>query len=251
MFHDAVMWLIFFVVFIMYIKKPNLSVKIFGLVMLTSLILLIQAFKQDYRQRIWVDGETANLKTISEVGSEKVNSDILIGENNLLNTLSRSNQAWIFASTVDNMNKTNDFQGLKNVSLYLEAAILPRFLSRNKIKSGERTIFNKFSGHEVSAGTAMGLGIFADGYIAYGNWGVYFFTFFLGLIFSIIFKIIEHWISISPIYMLLLLPILNYAVRPDCELQTTINHIVKSIIVFGVLVNFSKYKFSLDSVYSK
>jgi hypothetical protein len=40
---------------------------------------------------------------------------------------------------------------------------------------------------------------------------------------------------------------LNYAVRPDCELQTTINHLAKSIVVFGALVYFTKNRFTLDS----
>jgi hypothetical protein len=93
----------------------------------------------------------------------------------------------------------------------------------------------------------MGLGIFADGYIAYGAWGVYIFGFALGLIFSLTFKLVERWTKISPFYVLLLLPMLNYAVRPDCELQTTINHLVKSIVVFGALVYFTKNRFTLDS----
>lgn len=93
----------------------------------------------------------------------------------------------------------------------------------------------------------MGLGIFADGYIAYGAWGVYIFGFALGLIFSLTFKLVERWTKISPFYVLLLLPMLNYAVRPDCELQTTINHLAKSIVVFGALVYFTKNRFTLDS----
>jgi hypothetical protein len=36
--------------------------------------------------------------------------------------------------------------------------------------------------------------------------------------------------------MLFLFPILNYAVRPDCETQTTINHLVKSMFIYWLLV---------------
>ena len=84
-----------------------------------------------------------------------------------------------------------NFQGLTNVNKYLEAAILPRFLAPNKIKAGSQEIFNNFSGHFINEGTAMGLGIFADGYIAYGTWGVYIFGFALGLIFSLTFNSIS------------------------------------------------------------
>jgi hypothetical protein len=93
----------------------------------------------------------------------------------------------------------------------------------------------------------MGLGIFADGYVAYGAWGVYIFGFVLGLIFSLTFKLVERWTKVSPFYVLLLLPLLNYAVRPDCEMQTTINHLFKGIFLYSFLVYLTRKRFTLDS----
>jgi hypothetical protein len=247
LFHDSIMWVIFFFLFYLYVNKPRIALKFTGTLVLIFLVLLIQAFKQDYRQRVWIGGEVASIETISDVGLGKANSEVLVGEANLLGTLNRGNQAWIFASTVDNMDRTNDFQGMNNVNLYFESALLPRFLAPNKITSGNKEIFNKFSGHQINSGTSMGLGVFADGYIAYGQIGVYLFTFFLGLLFSFTFKLIQSWSNISPFYVLLTLPILNYAVRPDCELQTIINHLTKSMVVFGIFVNLSKYQFTLDN----
>lgn len=247
MFHDSIMWLFFFVIFLMYTIKPTLRVKLLGAFCLVILILFIQVFKFGFRQQFKSEEQEANLDFISSVIGQSSNSESIIGTDNLLSTLNRGNQAWIFASTVDRMDRYKDFQGLNNVNKYIEAAFLPRFLAPNKLSSGNKEIFNQFSGHTINEGTSMGLGIFADGYIAYGDWGVYIFTFFLGLIFSLTFKLVEKWTKISPFYVLLLLPILNYAVRPDCELQTTINHIVKSIFLFGVLVFFTKKKFTLET----
>lgn len=247
MYHDALMWLIFFVIFYVYTNKPSMKKKIFGAIGLMIFILFIQSIKSTYREKTWNGEEAADLTTIAQVSSESVNSNLITGEVNLLGTLNRGNQAWIFASTVDHMDRVKDFQGLNIVRKYFESALLPRFLAPNKIKSGDKEIFNQFSGHSLNEGTSMGLGVFADGYVAYGTWGVYLFGFTLGLIFSLTFKLIEKWTIISPIYVLMLLPMLNYAVRPDCELQTTINHLVKSIIVFGFLVSLTKHRFTIDS----
>jgi hypothetical protein len=134
------------------------------------------------------------------------------------------------------------------VSRYFEASLLPRFLAPNKLRSGENTLFNKFSGHLINDNTSMGLGVFADGYIAYGSMGVYVFGFALGLIFAITFKIIEKWSDFSPYYALLLLPILNFAIRPDGELLTTLNHLFKSILLYSMLVYLSRKRFTLASV---
>lgn len=247
MYHDAIMWVIFFGLFYIYALKPTFRTKLIGIISIITLLLLTQAVKFAYREQVWQGGKEATLTTVAEVGSSKASSDQLLGEDNLLNTLNRGNQAWIFASTVNNMDQNKNFQGLTNVNKYLEAALLPRFLAPNKLTSGNKEIFNEFSGHTINEGTSMGLGIFADGYIAYGAWGVYIFGFALGLIFSLTFKLVDRWTKVSSFYVLLLLPLLNYAVRPDCELQTTINHLFKGILLYGFLVYLTRKRFTLDS----
>jgi hypothetical protein len=253
MYHDAIMWLIFFAMYYTYFNKPSIKVKILGLFGLIIFVLFVQSIKGIYRSQVWSGEKDASIETIAGIGTDLASSDEVTNEQNLLSTLNRANQAWIFASTIDRMDRYGDFQGMNNVNLYLEAALLPRFLAPNKIKSGGesgRNIFNQFSGHELHEGTSMGLGIFADGYIAFGKSGVLIFGFFLGLMFSLVFKLIEGWTNISAFYVFFLLPILNYAVRPDCELQTTINHMVKGIVIFGLLVYLTKRRFvifSLDS----
>jgi hypothetical protein len=251
MYHDVLMWLVFFGLFFTYSKKLSMSVKLLGVIFIVTLILFVQSLKGIYRSEVWGGEKEATLNTVYELGSEQAKSETLLGEQNLLSTLNRGNQAWIFASTVDHMDKSGEFQGLATVQEYLTAAILPRFLAPNKIKAGSRDIFNKFSGHYLNEGTAMGLGVFADGYIAYGDWGVYLFCFVLGLIFALTFKLVEQWSKVSPFYVLFLFPLLNYAVRPDCELQTTINHLTKGILVYGFLVTLTKYKFVLQETMKK
>jgi hypothetical protein len=243
MYHDAIMWVLFFGIIFIYIKKPTLKIKLAGLFFAIIFILFIQSVKQSYREQVWYGQKEASIITASEVGYSKAKTDIILGEENLLGSLIRSNQAWIFASTVDNMDRNKNFQGLAVVYKYLEASLLPRFIAPDKIKSGDKEIFNTFSGHTINSGTSMGLGIFADGYIAYGTIGVYFFGFALGLIFALTFKLVESWTKISPFYVLFIFPLLNYAVRADCELQTTINHLSKGILLYGLLVWYTRNKF--------
>lgn len=246
-YHDAIMWVIFFGLFYVYAIKPKIyQVVSFGFATII-LLLIIQVVKYEYRSEVWEGNQEASTETVIEVGSKQIDSEIMFGQDNLLGTLNRGNQAWIFASTVDNMDRNKGFQGMTVVNKYVEAAILPRFLAPNKIESGDQEIFNTFSGHTINENTSMGLGIFADGYVAYGATGVYIFAFALGLIFSLTFKLVERWTKVSPFYVLLLLPLLNYAVRPDCELQTTINHLFKGILLYGFLVYLTRKRFTLDS----
>lgn len=241
MFHDCLMWLIFFGLFLIYYLRLKLWHKAILGTIGFFLFLTLQVAKNDYRKLTWYGSGEASISTLTKVAEKNVNAG-LFKDDNVSSAVSRVNQAWIFASTASRMNRTLDYQGLHLVGIYLEAALLPRFLAPNKLTAGNREIFNKFSGHRISSGTAMGLGIFADGYIAYGFYGVLIFAFAFGLIFSIVFKITESWARISPFFIFFVFPILNYAVRPDCETPTVIGHILKGLIVFGIMMTiYRKY----------
>jgi hypothetical protein len=240
MYHDAVMWLLFFALYFVYTTKPSIATRLIGLSGCILFILFIQGLKGTYRSNVAQTGKS-DLGLVLESSSD-VSEDIA-SESNVLGTLNRGNQAWIFASTMDRMDRVGDFQEFYILGIYIESAILPRILAPNKLKSGEKKIFNTFSGHTINSKTSMGLGIFADGYIAFGYWGVMFFTFGLGLLFSVTFKIVESWTKLSEFYVLMVLPLLNYAVRPDCETQATINHLVKGILIMAILVSLTKFNF--------
>jgi hypothetical protein len=244
MYHDAVMWILFFALYYVYSSKPSMAVRLIGLTGCVLFILFVQGLKGAYRSKISETG-TSNLGLVIETSTGV--TDEIGSEDNILGSLNRGNQAWIFASVKDRMDRVGDFQGLHILGIYIESALLPRILAPDKLMSGDKKIFNTFSGHQINQNTSMGLGVFADGYIAYGYWGVLFFTFGLGLLFNFTFKIIESWAKLSEFYVLMVLPILNYAARPDCELQTVINHLVKGLLVFGILVTLTKFNFVINS----
>jgi hypothetical protein len=245
MFHDFIMWVVFFGILWVYLKKPSKNLKLLMGVSALICLYVLQIAKADYRSQIGQNRDEAGLNSFQEAVEKNVNAaEGVFHSSKVTGSLTRVNQAWIFASAANRMNHFQDYQGIELVSKYAEAAFLPRFIAPGKMKAGDKEIFNKFAGHRVNSGTSMGLGFFADGYIAYGQVGSYFFAFLLGLIFAIIFKIVEHWSKISPFFILLMFPILNYAVRPDCETQTVMGHIVKGIFVFGCLMWYTSIYFS-------
>jgi hypothetical protein len=237
MFHDFAMWLIFFGIFWVYIKKPSRNLKLGLGVGAALLFFVIQVAKSEFRSSRGSNQESSGLALFQAAVEKNMQSDEgLFSTSNTQGSMTRANQAWIFASTANRMNHYQDYQGVALLGEYAKAAFLPRFLAPDKMKAGDKTIFNRFSGHRVNSGTSMGLGFFADGYIAYGPLGTYAFAFLLGLIFAGVFKLVEGWSRISPFFILLMFPILHYAVRPDCETQTVMGHIVKGIFVFGGLM---------------
>lgn len=241
MFHDVSIWLIFFTLILFFIYKFSNIIKVTVFIVGVLIMFLLQSTKGDYREATWRGNEEASFSSFANVASSKVDdSKGLFSEENIIGSISRINQGWIFASTVNNMNYKQNFQGFDLIIRYLEAGVLPRFLSPDKLSAGDSKIFNEYSGHFIGKGTAMGLGILADGYISFGYWGAIFFAVGYGFLYSGIFYIVGKWNKVSPFFFLFLLPILFYAVRPDCETQTSLGHMIKSTFVFGVLVTYYK-----------
>ncbi len=240
MFHDTVMWFIFFGLFWTFLKKPSAIRKIVMAGVAICCFVVLQVSKNAYRAATY--GQEGNIGTFVDVVSENASKGIFADEN-VNSSVNRVNQAWILASTIQNMDRRKDFQGLRLVGLYLEAAILPRFIAPNKLSSGNKEIFRKYSGHYLRGTTSMGLGVLGDGYVAFGYWGTLIFSLLLGLLFGVVFKVIEGWGRISPYFVLFIFPILNYAVRPDCETQTIITHLFKATIIFGFLMMYYRTYF--------
>ena len=238
MFGECILWLIFFVMFWFYLRKPPVYVRTALIVFSFLGFIVFQNSKNDYRSKVWTGGEEGGVESF--LNSTQSKRDNVFDLSSITTSLNRVNQGWILASVVDKMNYTNDFQQFYIINQYLEAALLPRFLSPNKLTAGNKDLFNQFSGHRIEEGTSMGLGFFADGYIAFGYWGALAAGFILGFIFSLIFKLTERWIKISPFFMFFIFPILDYAVRPDCETQTIMGHIVKSILLYGTIIYYTK-----------
>jgi hypothetical protein len=246
LFHDLMIWLCFFGLFVSYLYKISLQKKLLFAIGFIFFSFIIQNIKLDYRSKIWAQGEKTSVSLVKDVVTAKTSkSNELYSTENLLITLIRLNQGWIAASTINNTNIYKNYAGTDVLFIYIESALLPRFLAPNKLKSGDKEIFNKYSGHTIAEGTSMGLGIIADGYIAFGTTGVGFFCFALGLIFSLVFRIVGNWGKTSPFFMFLIFPILYYAVRPDCELQTTLGQLVKGTFTFFLVVRYYKNYFKV------
>lgn len=240
MFHDMVIWILFFSMVWTYIKKPSPAAKfVLGSIAIVALFVL-QSVKGSYREQLRAgkDGGLGSLTSVVDKNSQ--GDEGLFNMRNVALSLTRANQGWIFASTMQNTERRQNFQGMELVKKYAEAAFLPRALAPNKLEAGDTKIFNEYSGVIVLKGTSMALGLFADGYISYGYYGTLIFAFLFGLIVAWSFKLIEKWTSISPFFALLSFPLLNYAVRADCETQTWMGHLVKGIVVFSILMYFTK-----------
>jgi hypothetical protein len=120
---------------------------------------------------------------------------------------------------------------------------LPRIIAPNKLNAGDRTIFMKYSGMHLRPGTSMGLSSLGDAYVNFGIIGGAIFMFFLGLVYSETLNAFNNFSKYYPFLILFTPLIFYYPIRPDCELQTALGHLVKSCMLIYFIVIFWKKDF--------
>jgi hypothetical protein len=248
MFHDMFIWSIFFICVLTFKKHVKALVKLSLILGLLLAAIVIQTIKFDLREKLWVQGEELSIDLVEEsYNSNVAKSGGLFSKENLAPQITRINQGWIIASIMDNVPKNVNFAGGELIGKYLESAILPRFIAPNKLDSGDKDIFNKYSGHFIDSGTSMGISSIGDAYIGFGIEGGWLFMLIYGLLFNLV---INYFVKLSNFYptaFVFSLLLLFYTVRPDCELQTTFGHLFKSSVLLFVLFRFFGRYFRIRS----
>jgi len=118
----------------------------------------------------------------------------------------------------------------------LEAAVLPRIIAQNKLNAGDKFLFTKYSGIPLSIGTSMGLSSVGDAYINFGIFGGCIFMFLLGLFYSEVLNSFKKHSKYYPTLILFVPLVFYYPIRPDCELQTILGHLIKSCFLIFLMI---------------
>jgi hypothetical protein len=133
----------------------------------------------------------------------------------------------------------------------VEAAVMPRILDPNKLSAGDRTIFMKYSMIQLAPGTSMALSSIGDAYINFGILGGILFMFALGFVYSEVLNAFYKHSFTYPVLILFVPLVFYYPIRPDCELQTILGHVVKSCFLIFVMIQVWKFKFRMPWVPGK
>ena len=247
MFHDLLTWIIMLFLILAYRFKPSWQLKLAGILVFVLFVIFIQSIKQGLRAQTWINNKEASVELVEGVTVDvnKSNGGLLSMEN-LGPNFVRINQGWVLASTMDNVPKNVDHTNGLLLQQYLYAAFIPRFIDDTKLGSGGKEIFNKYSGHYIDSTTSISLGLFTDAYVDSANFSVLY-VFLFGLFYGYILHQFNNKTKSYPILPLFVVMVIIYPVRPDCETQTALGHIIKSIMLLTILLTVYRKKFTLSS----
>ena len=244
MFHDLLTWLIMLGAILAIKYKPGINLKLIACTSFILLSIIIQQLKGSYREATW-KGQEAGAETFQKVYEAGKENNTLFNFKSLAESNVRINQGFIVTNIMKTVPSRIPYSNGAELWQILESAILPRFLAPSKLNAGDRTLFTKYSGINIRQGTSMALSSVGDAYINFGIIGGCIFMFFLGLLYNLVLKGFLKYSKNFPILLLFTPLVFYYPIRPDCELQTILGHLVKSCFLIFVIFLVWKKEFKL------
>jgi hypothetical protein len=234
MFHDLVLWSVFFFMFWALKRQPSKTQIVMTIAIGLFAVATLQTVKAAYRDKVWKGYGGNKLELFTDLFLEAVlssgesNEDYDVEESNV-----RLNQGWIISAILDEIPRRVNYLKGETISDAILASIFPRFLNPNKKKAGGKENFEKFTGLELGEKTSMGISIVGE---AYGNFGVFGGVLFMGLWGLVLVWYWDFLLKKSRYNLLLIafLPLIFLqVVKAETELAVVLNHLVKaSIVVF-------------------
>lgn len=251
MFHDFILWSVFFYMFWAYRFKPSIKT-ILGTFGIAILFLGgLQTIKAAYRTQVW-SGYSGNKVELffSLMANLYMSDDPSDGNSEFGNGNNvRLNQGWIISAIMHHIPQNQVYLEGQTITEAIRASLIPRFLDPDKPDAGGRENFRKFTGLEINEGTSMGLSIVGEGYGNFGTFGGIVFMAFWGLfiiwIWTYIMKKAHHNILLISFIPLIFLQV----VKAETELVVVLNHLVKSLIFILFFLSVTRKIWSIKTVY--
>jgi hypothetical protein len=212
-------------------------------ILLVLIAITIQLVKGDYREATWKKDEEGGAEIFQKTMKEKNENAGIFNLDNLAKSNVRMNQGYIVTHIMRTVPTMVPYENGAELKLILESAFLPRFLAPNKLNAGDRVIFTKYTNMPIASGTSMGLSSMGDAYINFGLEGGCIFMFLFGALFNLVLTKFNDYSTYFPILILFSCLVFYYPIRPDCELQTILGHLVKSCFLIFLMLKIWKQKF--------
>ncbi len=244
MFHELILWGVFLYLIYAFISHISTINKLISMVIIISGVIIIQYIKKDYREVVWENKISNNIDKLAFAGklAQKELSDNSQAkkESKIQNMVDRINQGWIIARIMYVVPQYEPFAEGETIQEGIRAALIPRILAPNKVKTGGQEYFPRFTGMKLERGTSMDLSIIGEAYANYGITGGVIFMFCLGLFYNLSLRFLVKKAENLPELILWIPLIYFYTVKAESDFTTSINHIVKASIVTYLLLRVLK-----------
>jgi len=236
MFHDFVLWSVFFYMFWAYRYKPSIKTILSTIGISILFLVSLQSVKVAYRSEVWSRYSGNKLELFFTLMINTYAGDDTFDkqhQSDVYNNV-RLNQGWIISAIMGNIPTSQPYFNGQTIVDAVTSSLVPRILNPDKAKAGGRENFRKFTGLSIGEGTSMGISIVGEAYGNFGAFGGILFMGFWGLFITRIWTYLMKR-TYKNIIMVSFIPLIFFqVVKAETELVVVLNHLVKTL--FFVLV---------------
>jgi len=242
LFHDFIIWTVFFYMFYALKYKPSFSKILLTIVVGVIAASTLQTIKAAYRTQIWNNysgnkielfvGLMLDSLFVDETANPTLGDDI--------DTNVRLNQGWIVSAIIDNIPRNQPYLEGVTIKDAVFSSLLPRFLYPNKAEAGGRENFRQFTGLYIGDGTSMGISIVGEAYGNYAVAGGILFMGIWGLFLGGVWRLLFNKITNNIVFIAFVPLIFLQVIKAETELLVVLNHLIKSMIVIFLFLWFVK-----------
>jgi hypothetical protein len=239
LFHDLLLWGLFFLFIYSINNKVSITKKVSALVVGLMLLLILQSVKYQYRNITWFNPTLSSYDKVEIFFSmflenlwlpERVFED----KTNEL-SITRLNQGWIITRVMIHIPNVKPFAEGETIKGAFSAALLPRFLAEDKAKAGGYAMMERFTGIKLQQGTSMNISLIGEAYGNYGREKGMLFMLAIGIVFSLILRYIFIKSRDNPTILFWIPFLFLQVVKAETDLTTTLNYLVKATIVMIII----------------
>jgi hypothetical protein len=210
------------------------------------LILVMQSVKVEYRKRTWFQVGGADPLYYAQLVTETIsNPSGMVEPNKLFYTSVRMNQGWLVAMTMKKVPEKYDFAYGETIWQSVAAAIVPRFLWRDKPEAGGKANLKRFWGYNL-VGFSMNIGPFGEAYANFDVLGGIVYMFFYGLLFNYLLSRILKFAEKRPTIVLWLPFLFFYSIGVETDLLSTMGFLLKGLFFMWLIFRAFRITFRMD-----
>jgi hypothetical protein len=248
-FIDFFIWGTFLFFMICLVHKFSVGMRLSFIIYAVPLVVLIQSVKFEYRNATWSGKKESGVGLITEIAGKKQNEmgdDPFAKSEGVIRTVGRLNQGWHLGMVLKQVPKRQDFSYGSDMWGDIVGSILPRIFFPNKKTIGSQDKFFTYTGHKLTKGTSMTIGLLGDFYINFGKEGAFVGLFIFGAVISrfLYFFIKKHVVN-DPLNIIWIPFLFNYLVRANNDFYVVFNNLVKGYLIF-LAVSYLQRKFWPD-----
>ncbi|MFM9840736.1 MAG: hypothetical protein ACKVOQ_20890 [Cyclobacteriaceae bacterium] len=234
-FIDFFMWSTYLFIIVSLRYELSFKIRLSFILLAAPVLIIVQSVKSEYREATWNGKRETGIGLVKDLAQKKQEkeNDPFERSDGVVRTVGRLNQGWHLGKVLRWVPKHEPFSGGDDILGDIEGTVLPRIFFPDKKIIGSQEKFYRYTGHKLTLGTSMTIGVLGDFYVNFGRWGSFFMLFVFGAFAArALHFFVRKYVLTDPINVIWIPYLFSYLVRANNDFYIVFNNLVKGFLIF-------------------